>query len=204
MAIDTLENVKTHLGVTISTDDTLITKLQAAADAFIEDYCRRLFTGGTFTEDHSGGSRLLFLRNYPVGSITLIHVDPDRAFGASTLADPASYYLHADRGLVESLAGPFVPPRPGWRVDSDDFPGAVRIVYSTPTGQVPQSVARAYAELIGHWYRQAKTHVATTQQNLIQQTNGTTVTEYPWGQSGGYRLPEGVLQLLRSYRVPGP
>ena len=203
MPIDTLDNIKTHLAIATATDDTLLTKLQSAADAFVGDFCRRVFTGGSFTEDHAGGSRVLFLRNYPVEGITSIHVDPDRAFGGSTLADPATYYLHADRGLIEALGGPFVPPRPGWRVEVDDFPGAVRVVYTTAASAVPQSVARAYAELIGHWYRQAKTHTATTQLNLLQQTDGTTVTEYPWGQSGGFRVPAGVLELLRPYRVPG-
>jgi hypothetical protein len=61
---------------------------------------------------------------------------------------------------------------------------------------------RAYAELIGHWYRQAKTFTATEQQNVLQHTVGTAVTQYPWGQSGGYRLPAGVKQVLDMYKVP--
>jgi uncharacterized phiE125 gp8 family phage protein len=197
MPIDTLENIKTHLGVASATDDDLLSKLQTAADSFIEEYCRRTFTGGSFTEDHPGGGRMVFLRNYPVSAITSIHVDPDRGFGSETELDSEQYYLHADRGVIESLDGPFVT---GGR--SGAFPGTVRVAYSTPTSQVPQAVARAYAELIGHWYRQAKTHVATDHQNLLQETDGTAVTEYPWGQSGGFRLPAGALQLLQTYRVP--
>ena len=70
------------------------------------------------------------------------------------------------------------------------------------TGAVPAAVCRAYAELIGHWYRQAKTHAALGHQDLLQQTNGSTVTEYAWGLSGGFGVPKGVLQVLDLYRVP--
>ena len=202
MALATLSDVKTHLGITTAADDTLLAQLQTSADDFVEQYCGRSFAGGSFTEDHSGGARMAFLRNYPVTAVTSVKVDPDRAFGTETVLDPADYYVHADRGVVEALGGPFVPSRPGWRVGADDFPGAVRIAYTTATGQVPAAITRAYAELIGHWYRQVKTHGTLTHLNQLQQTNGSVVTEYPWGQSGGFRIPTGVLQLLERYRVP--
>jgi len=76
------------------------------------------------------------------------------------------------------------------------------VSYSTPTNAVPTAVKRAYAELIGHWYRQAKTYEATGQVNVIQKTDGSELTEYPWGQSGGYRLPVPVKQVLDLFRVP--
>jgi uncharacterized phiE125 gp8 family phage protein len=202
MPLDTLANVKTQLGITTSADDTLLTQLQAAADAFVEEYCQRSFLGGSFTEDHPGGARAAFLRNYPVTAVTSVKVDPNRAFGAETVIDAASYHVHADRGVVESLGGPFVPSRPGWPVGAADFPGAVRVAYTTATGAVPAAVQRAYAELIGHWYRQVKTHVATGQLNQSDRTDAGVVTSYPWGQAGGFRLPAGVLQLLKPYRVP--
>ena len=70
MSLDTLGNVKQALAVTGTTDDALLTQLQAAADAFIETHCGRTFTGGTFTEYHPGGSRQIFLQNYPVTAVT--------------------------------------------------------------------------------------------------------------------------------------
>jgi uncharacterized phiE125 gp8 family phage protein len=193
MAIDTLANVKTQLGVTGTTDDALLTKLQAAADDFIARHCGRAFDGGSYTEDLDGGGRMLVLTNYPIQAVTSVSVDPARAFGPETVVPSDEYFIHPDDGTVETLGAPF------GRVGE---PGTVRVVYSTATGSVPQSVCRAYAELIGHWYRQVKTQVATGQLNVIQQTNGTTVTEYPWGQSGGFRLPNGVLALLAPFRVP--
>ena len=52
---------------------------------------------------------------------------------------------------VESLTGPFLPPRPG--KGSADWPEAVQVTYSTPTGQVPPAVCEACTQLVGHWYR---------------------------------------------------
>lgn len=202
MPIDSLSSVKAQLMVATTDDDALLTQLQGSADAFVGQFCGRDFTGGSFTEDHPGGARVLFLRNYPVATVTSVQVDPDRLFGAETALDATDYFVHADRGVVESLNGAFVAARPGWPVRPDDFPGAVRVAYTTATGQVPTDITRAYADLIGHWYRQAKTQSATGQLNVIQQTNGSVVTEYPWGQSGGFRVPAGVLQLLQPYRVP--
>lgn len=193
MAIDTLANVKTQLGVTGSGDDALLSKLQAAADDFIARHCGRAFDGGSYTEDLPGGTSVLVLTNYPIDAVTSVNVDPTRTFDPATELDPTDYFINPDDGTIESLGGPFGTAR---------IPGIVRVVYTTPTDSVPASVARAYAELIGHWYRQTKTHVGTTQLNLIQQTDGTTVTEYPWGQSGGFRVPAGVFALLAPLRTP--
>ena len=70
MTIDSLSDVKTALGISGSGDDALLTELQTAADSFVESFCGRVFDGGTFTEDHPGGGHLLFLKNFPVASVT--------------------------------------------------------------------------------------------------------------------------------------
>lgn len=202
MPIDTLANVKVHLGVSGSADDTLLGELMDAADAYVEEYCGRSFVGGSFTEDHPGGADTLFLKNYPVASVTAVKVDPGRQFAAGTTLDPSAYVVHADRGVIVSAGGPFVPSRPGWAVRYGDFPAAVRVTYTVATGAVPAAVCRAYAELVGHWYRQVVTHTATGQCNVGSATDGTTVTTYAWGQSVGYAVPDGVIQLLELYRVP--
>lgn len=202
MPIDTLSNVKQAIDVSGTTDDAMLTQMQGAADSFIETFCRRTFAGGTFTEFHPGGAKVIFLANYPVASITSVKVDAAREFDSSTLLPADRYVLHAARGVVESTDGPFIPSLPGWDVPADAFPATVRVEYTTATGQVPPAVCRAYAELIGHWYRQAKTAAATGQLNVVQQTAGGVTTEYPWRQSLGYKIPDGVKELLRPFRGP--
>ncbi len=198
MPLETLANIKAHLGVSTSADDTLLSQMQAAADAYIQTFCGRAFGGGTFTEYHPGGARLAFLSNFPVGTVTSVHVDVERQYTSDTLMPVSRYVLYPGRGVIECLDGAFVPSLPGWRVSVDAFPDAVRVVYTTPADSVPGTITRAYSELIGHWYRTAKTHEATGQVNVIQQTG----TVYPWGQSTGYRVPTAIVDLLNFERTP--
>lgn len=202
MSLDTLANVKTYLAVTGTDDDALLTQLQAAADSFVETFCGRSFLGGTYTEFHPGSPKLIFLANYPVLAVTDLRVDVTREYDADTAVPEERYVVHKARGVVECLDGPFVPSLPGWNPDPDAFPEAVRVVYTTAAASVPPQVCRGYAELIGHWFRQAKTHAACGQLNVIEEpgTNGPTI--YPWGQSTGYTVPKGVKELLAAFRVP--
>ena len=197
--IDTLANVKAALLITVDTDDTLLTRLMNGADAFITQHTGRNFDGGTFTETHPAGHSVLFLRNYPVTSVTSVKVDPARQFGSDTVRAADTYVLHADRGLIESLTGPFLTPRSGLR---DDWPAAVQVVYATATAAVPAPVKEAFTQLISHWYRQAKTFAAQEYEMLIQQTDGTDAKGWSWSLTNGLKLPPGVLQLLQPYRVP--
>ena len=202
MPLDTLANVKQALAVVGTGDDALLALLQAVADSYIDTHCGRNFAGGTFTELHPGGVKLIFLRNYPIAAVTEIRVDPLHDFGGETVADPDRYVVHSARGVVEHLDGSFVPMMFQWRAPTDDFPQAVRVTYTTATEAVPGPVCRAYAELIGHWYRQAKTYAATNQLNVSEVPGADGPAVYPWGQSYGYKIPPGVNEMLAPFRVP--
>jgi uncharacterized phiE125 gp8 family phage protein len=195
--IATLSDVKTALLISGTTDDALLTSLLGAADAFISQHTGRDLTGGTYTETHPAGTSVLFLANYPVTSVTSVKVDSSRAFGSDTVRDGDTYALHADRGVIESLTGPFLPPRGGLR---DDWPGAVQVVYATATGSVPTPVQQALHQLVGHWYRQAKTFADQDYQMLLGRTSdGKT---WSWSISSGLKIPPSVRELLAPYRVP--
>src|SRR5262245_50305906 len=129
MALDTLANVKTALLITTDADDTMLTRLLGVAESFLEQHTGRAFAGGTFTETHPAGITVIFLRNFPVASVTDLRVDPARAFGSSTIRDPSTYVVHADRGVIESADGPFLSPRPGR--GPPDWPEAVQVTHST-------------------------------------------------------------------------
>ena len=193
MPLDTLANVKQSLGISGSADDDLLEQLQAAADDFVARHCGRDFAGGTFTEFHAGGKRLIFLKQHPVSAVVSVRADAAREFGTDTILDDDLYYVHTDRGVIESLGGPFL-----W----SSAPGTVRVEYQTPTGQVPASVRRAYAELVGHWYRQTKTHAVLGHQNVLSVVDDPLQTNYPAGLSAGFPVPVGVLQVLNRYRDP--
>lgn len=203
MSLDTLSNVKTRLGITVSTDDTLLGKLQDAADAFIENFCDRDFNGGTFTEYHPGGSEFVHVRNYPITSVTSVKVDPAHQFGAATLVSTDSYVVHVERGVLQSLVGPFLPNIEAALVNGDirgwtRGPRVIQVVYSTATEAVPNDVKEAYALLVGHWYQQVKTNIATGFQNVSQQKFGDTFAIYT-GQTSPF--PGAIAELLGPYRT---
>jgi len=206
MSLDTLANVKARLGITTSADDTLIGLLQDSADQAVANHCARDFAGGTFTEYHPGGSEFVHLRNYPVDTITSVKVDPAHAFGPETLVSASDYVVHTDRGVIQSLTGPFLPrSRPGL-VNAEirtwtRGPRVVQVVYSTATGQVPADVKEAYARLVGHWYRKVKTDTASNFQNVQQQKYGETFVIFG-GEESRSGLPQEVTELLSPYRVP--
>src|SRR5438552_19155157 len=109
MSLDTLANVKTRLGITTSADDALLGLLQNSADQWISNYCGRDFGGGTYTEYHPGGSEFIHLRNFPVQSVSSVKVDPGQVFAAGTAWSPTAYVVHNERGVIQSVVGPFAP-----------------------------------------------------------------------------------------------
>ncbi len=194
MSLDTLANVKLGLNVASTTDDALLTRLMDTAESFIAQYTGRDFNGGTYTETHPAGGPLLFLQNFPVASVTSLRVDADRQFGSETARDPSTFVVHANRGVIESLGGPFLPGPGGW-------PEAVQVTYTTATGQVPAAVKDAFGQLVGHWYRQAKTMTDQQYLMLFEHTDSTGTKKYPWELARGLKLPPGALQLLHPFRV---
>jgi uncharacterized phiE125 gp8 family phage protein len=202
MSLDTLANVKTRLGITTSADDSLLALLQDTADAWVAGHCDRDFAGGTFTEYHPGVTAFVFLRNYPVQSVTSVKADAGYGFGASTVVPATAYVVHTDRGVIQSLAGAFLPvPLPAvapWAYG----PRMVQVVYVTATSAVPADVKEAYALLIGHWYRHVKTQVASGFQDVIQQTFGDTTMIFSKDQLAGLPVPDDVRRLLAPYRTP--
>jgi uncharacterized phiE125 gp8 family phage protein len=200
MPLTTLSDVKASLLISGTADDAVLGDLLDAADAFVTEWTRRDFTGGAFTETHPAGRPLVFLRNYPVTAVTSLKVDAARQFGSDTARPAESFVVHADRGVIESLRGPFLPPRDGRR---DDWPAAVQVVYSTATGAVPEAVREACCQLIGHWYRFVKTAADQDYQILLSRIDGSGgQKDWPWSLAAGEPLPPAVLQLLAPYRVP--
>ncbi len=201
MPLDTLANVKAALLITGADDDAVLARLMDAAESFVAEHCGRAFAGGTFTETHPGGGDALFLRNFPVATVTAVEVDAARQFGPDTALDPTAYFVHADRGVVVSTDGAFLPSRSGRR--GDDSPGTVRVTYTTATGAVPGAVTEAFTQLVVHWYKAAKTNAEMGFGNAVQVTDSSGgVRLYSYSAASGGRLPPTVLALLAAFRVP--
>lgn len=93
--LTTRASAKELLGIRTGTTayDAVIDTLVAAVDGLVEDYCDRRFADTTHTEYYDGESnmRQLVLKNYPIISVTSVHDDSERVFGANTLIDSDDY-----------------------------------------------------------------------------------------------------------------
>lgn len=197
---ETLENVKSALGITGTDSDQLLERLMASAGEWIVAYTGRNWAGGTFTERHPAGQTLVFLRNFPVETLVSLKVDPQRQFGPYTERPLASFVVHRERGVVEAVDGPFLPPHEG---AGGDWPEALQVVYTTPTGTAPVAVREAFLQLVGYWYRQARTALAQNHELLLSHQNGMETKTWPWSAVAGLpRIPAGIRQLLEPFRAP--
>lgn len=74
--LTTLTNVKQYLGLTVATDDALLTRLISALSAFVQTWLGRTIASAAYvdTVDGVGGSKLQFA-NYPVTAVASVKVD---------------------------------------------------------------------------------------------------------------------------------
>jgi hypothetical protein len=104
MSLTTLATVKAFKNLTTSEHDAEILRLIPAVEQFIAHYCNRPLEQATVTEYHSAraGQTTLRLRRYPVTSITSLHDDVDRVYGADTLLAATEYVLtDSEAGIVQ-------------------------------------------------------------------------------------------------------
>jgi hypothetical protein len=124
--VDLDSELKPFLAITGSGEDLRLSTLNDIARSLIEDYLDRfLVSRGTITEFHSpDGSNTIWLSQWPVISVSSVHEDTAREYGASTLltAD-VDYIVSAPRGKLLRIASsqPSVWAC-GWRT--------VRVIYS--------------------------------------------------------------------------
>lgn len=144
MAWTTLVKVKEYLGITDTASDTLLTDLLARLQVAAETYLDRKIEQATYTEQYDGDEtdRLITLQ-WPIISVTSVHDDQDRAFGAATLIATADYVLYKDRGII--------------RLDGLVFSSGIqniKVVYTAGYATVPADLAQALIELIADRFRQ--------------------------------------------------
>jgi len=107
MSLTTLANAKAFKNLTTSDHDAEILRLIPVVDGFIDAYCNRVLEQATVTEYHStrAGQTTLRLRQYPVASITSLHDDVVRVYGADTLLAASDYVLTDPKAGIVQLDG---------------------------------------------------------------------------------------------------
>jgi len=104
MDLTTAARVKERLGLASAdtTEDALLASLVSRVSAEAEVMMNRNTESKsrTVTLDVEWGQRTFSLPAYPVTSITSVHNDVDRAFGAETLVASSDYYVETSSGLL--------------------------------------------------------------------------------------------------------
>lgn len=101
-ALTTLVDAKVWLGVKpdVTTDDAVIENFIDSVSWQFNSFTHRLLKAREITEYPEGdGKNKILLAQYPVNSITSIHIDSDRVYGADTLID-SDTYTFKDVGIV--------------------------------------------------------------------------------------------------------
>lgn len=153
MPIDTtnalvdLDAVKEFLKITSEEETGVLESLINRASAWANRYTGRLLKSRSITEYQDGpcGGDHIILKQFPVTTLTSVHDDPLRAFGADTQVAAADMYLDAENGTVEMLNG----------VALLSGKASVKIVYvgGYAAGSIPADIQEAVLIYIGHAYR---------------------------------------------------
>jgi hypothetical protein len=194
--IDTLANVKTALLVTGTTDDALLNRLMdRGGRVHRRPGHRARLRRRHVHRDAPGRARRAVPPQLP-------RHRRDQREGRSGAAVRRRH--RARRGHLRAARRPRADrvahravPHPARRV-RDDWPAAVQVVYATATGAVPAPVQEAFGQLVGHWYRQAKTFADQEYQMLLERTSGTDAKVWSWSLASGLKIPPGVTGVARA------
>lgn len=167
MAIDTalalvsLADVKTYLGISGSSEDGLIGDLINAASAAANAFTGRFLLSKTYTEFYNGnGEAELILKNLPIISVTsLYNANNERVFDATTEIDVSEDVLLLKEEGVLRL----------WNNESAFIAGVanVKVVYVAgyALASVPQDIQYAIKLWVGKAYQKfdKKVHLLQSQ-----------------------------------------
>ena len=169
-SVITVANLKAHLRVDHSDEDTLIQSLRDAAIAWIEDYCNTRLGDVTAV----GYIDYFYSARFPVGPINSITSITYKDTAGSTQTLDASKYWYDIKTKSARITFDSVPDL------YDDTFNAVQINMNLgyPEADVPEPILHAIRLLVGHLYENR------------QQVTRTNV----------YELPLGIHALVSPYR----
>ncbi len=155
--LDTLENVKTRLGITTTADDSFLTQQITTLSDVIEAYCRRKFTETDwvqtfYPEDFANSTQKLTLFQYPVSAIAEVSID-------SVDLDVAQLRLHKPTGMFQ-------------RKDYGSLFGEEVIISYTAgyaDGEMPTPILEVLDSLVSERYNKKKSGVDLNFGSDVQQ-----------------------------------
>ena len=119
--LTTVARVKTFLGITVATYDTLLERLINSISDFVENYCNRAFDQTAYSEEkYDGtGSMDLVLNNAPVSTTATFTLEERTSKSSWDTIDSESYWIDYGTGIIHSMGGVFT-----------DIPQKYRVTYT--------------------------------------------------------------------------
>ena len=152
LALISLSEMATYLKVTGTTEDAVLSNLIDEVSAICNNYTGRYLLTKTHTEYYNGnGGYKLILRNYPIRSVTSLHIgDANRSFTAAyavTVADDV--LVQKEAGILEL-----------WNNQSEYYKARanIKVVYSagynlaTTAPLVPYDLQLAVKKFVAYHY----------------------------------------------------
>lgn len=105
-ALTSVARLKTFLGITVNTDDTLLERIIDAVTDWVINYTGREFQLDTYTQEiyDGSGTHLLLLNNYPIDDTTAVVLEarttPLNVSDWDTI-DTELYHVDFERGMID-------------------------------------------------------------------------------------------------------
>lgn len=146
----TKAEVKSFIGETTTDNDDFIDELISRVEALVEtDKCERHLGSSVFTQYYDGdGTNKLLLDEYPIISVTSVHDDDDRVYGADTLIDADDIVSYEEDGVLLYDNGTF-------SVGNKN----IKVVYQAGIDPIPNDLKHALIQYVAAQFIIAKTEV---------------------------------------------
>jgi len=149
MALATLAALKEYLELTGSGHDARLTALLARSDTFVKSFTKRALEvpANDVTEYYDGNfTDTIFLREFPIVSVTSVHDDTARVFGADTLIAAADYVIVNDPGYIRYLYG----------LRFAKGAQNVKVIYKGGYSTIPKDLEMASIYAAAFWFEERK------------------------------------------------
>lgn len=200
MALFTSAELKDQLGITGSAHDTFIDALVTNVSLMVARYCNRIAQDGTSalelnasdaTEYYDGsGETGLRVKRYPITTVTSVHIDADRDFGAETLV-AATDYVSDRHGFLR-----YLPQESTGFATISFWPKGiqnVKVIYKGGYGTIPGDLKQGAINWAGAIFAKRKST------GIVSESIDSYSVTYEGGV-GGTGIPSEARVLLMPYR----
>lgn len=186
MALTTLAENKTYMGITDTSQDTIIEIIRPAIEQAIINYCECKFESTVVTNELHDGQKndVIVPKNFPLISVqaVIVFVDADGA-GGSALT-PKDYSFTENAIVLRTMHTPFAR-------------SCVRIDYTHGFASVPSDVKLAVFEGVKAKMQRRKRNA----EDIASRSKGDESESYnaAWDKKSG--LPQHVVGMIQAYRA---